>query len=316
MARATLLDIAKANASDSTVGLIEEAMQSHPELTLGAARTINGINYETLVRTALPTGSSFRHVNQGVTPSKSIYENRVVSTYTLDRRWEADKAAADRYEDGAAAFIAMEAAGQVEKGMQDVSACFYYGNDPATAYLADAKGFPGLMNAYDADNMVLDAGGTTDDEATSVWLVKFGAQNVQWVWGREGQLEPDDVRIETVTDADGGKFDAYVQTMLAYPGLQVASRYSVARIKKLTKDDGKGLTDDLLYDALGLFPAGVTPDVILMSRRSAGQLRKSRTATNATGVPAPMPQSVEGLNGESIPIRTTDAIRNDEKLAW
>ena len=52
MAVTTLLDIAKANGSDAAVGLIEEVMTYSPEVNLGAARTIKGLSYKTLVRTA------------------------------------------------------------------------------------------------------------------------------------------------------------------------------------------------------------------------------------------------------------------------
>jgi hypothetical protein len=65
MALPTLLDIAKANGSDAVVGLVDEAVSAHPELTRGFARTIQGIQYKTLVRTGVPTGGSFRAANAG-----------------------------------------------------------------------------------------------------------------------------------------------------------------------------------------------------------------------------------------------------------
>ena len=57
MAVTTLLDIAKANGSDAAVGLIEEVMTYSPEVSRGAARTIKGLSYKTLVRTTLPTAA-------------------------------------------------------------------------------------------------------------------------------------------------------------------------------------------------------------------------------------------------------------------
>ena len=110
MAVTTLLDIAKANGSDAAVGLIEEVLNAFPEVQLGAARTIKGLSYKTLVRTALPT-ASFRSANEGTPPTKSTSENRVVECFILNPRWECDKAVADAYEDGASAYIAMEADG-------------------------------------------------------------------------------------------------------------------------------------------------------------------------------------------------------------
>lgn len=314
MAMPTLLDIAKANGNDAVVGLIDEASRVHPEIVMGFARTIKGLNYKTLVRTAVPTGGSFRSANAGVAAVKNNYEQRLVECYIFNKRWECDKAVADAYEDGASAWIALEASGIMEAGMQDLAQQFYYGTH---ATFGNAAGYPGLLQSYDAANMVVDAGGTTDGTASSVWLAKFGPQHVSWIWGNDGQLALSDVReadIAPDSNAPTARLTAYVQEILGRPGLQVGSKYSAVRIKKLTADDGKGLTDDLLYQAIGKFPAGIVPDVILASRRSVMQLRNSRTATNATGAPAPIPDSIPGPAGP-IPIRVTDAIKDIEPLA-
>src|SRR5690242_6538876 len=152
MAVPTLLDIAKQNGSDAAVGLIEETSKACPEVRLGAARTIKGMSYKTLVRVGLPT-VGFRLANEGVTPSKCEYINRTYETYIFNPRWECDKAVADRHEDGAAAFIANEAAGIMEAAFQWLGSQFYYGTGN------DAKGFAGLLAAVDP-NMVVDATGT------------------------------------------------------------------------------------------------------------------------------------------------------------
>ena len=308
MAQPTLLDIAKANGSDAVAGLIDEAAKAHPELTMGGARTIAGINYKTLVRTAVPTGSSFRNANEGTAAVKSTYENRLVETFIFNPLWKCDKAVADRYEDGAAAYVALEASGMMEAAMQDLSQQFYYGRNVT---FGNAKGFPGLLTAYDATNMVVDAGGTTDNTASSVWAVKFSPKDAIWVWGNGGQLAMDDVRTELALDAGGtNEYTAYIQELLAYPGLQVGNVQCVARIKKITADATKMLTDILIANLLGKFPAGKVPDVLLMTRRSLHQLQASRTATNPTGAPAPFPQEAFG-----VPIAVTDAISNIETLA-
>jgi hypothetical protein len=317
MARLTLLDIAKANGSDPVVGLIDETTKAHPELTLGAARTIKGINYKTLVRTSLFNGTTFRSANEGVTVGKATYENRLVETFILNPRWEADKAVADSNEDGAQAYIAMEAESMVEKAMVDLCAQFYYGTN--TTYGGNAKGFPGLIDSYDTTNNVVDAGGTTSSTGSSVWLVKFGPKAVQWVWGQDGQLLVPDPRIETIYDSNSAPLTGYVQDLLARPGLQVGGYRSLVRIKKLTADSGKGLTDTLISTALSKFEVGVVPDLILMSRRSRMQLQQSRSvtifsgaggkATSATENIGPIPESAFG-----IPIFVTDAIKDTEAL--
>jgi len=307
MTRPTLLDIAKANGSDAAAGLIDEAAKVHPEITIGEARTIKGINYKTLVRTAVPTGSSFRGANEGIAAVKGTYENRLVECFIFDKRWECDKAVADCYEDGPEAYIALEADAILEAGLQDLCAQFYYGTDTTHG---QAAGFPGLLQAYDSTNMVVDAGGTTATTGSSVWGVKFGPKAVQWVLGRNGEVALDDVRIESVLDSGGtNKFTAYVQELLMRPGLQVGSQRYVVRIKKITADSSKTLTDAMLATALGKFPAGIVPDVWLMTRRSLMQLQAARTAYSPTGQPAPIPD--QSFN---IPIQVTEALSNVEAL--
>lgn len=306
MGMPTLLDIAKANGSDAVVGLIDETSKAHPEITMGFARTIKGLNYKTLIRTGLPT-VKFRSANEGAEVHKGVYENRLIETYIFNPRWECDKAVADGHEDGASAFIAMEAEGIMEAAWQHLSAQFYYGKLSTGGN--DSKGFPGLLEVYDSTNMVVDAGGTTANTGSSVWAVKFGPRHIQWVYGMNGSLDLSDVTEARVLDANSNPYTAYVQELLARPGLQVGSVRSCARIKKLTEDTGKGLTDTLLAKLLTKFPVGVVPDAFLMTRRSLEQLRASRTATNETGKPAPVP-----ADAFSIPIWPTDAIKDTESL--
>lgn len=312
----TMLDIAKLNLGDDEVGLIDEAFKLCPEISgfnpltgqqvpnVGDAKTIAGLNYSTLIRTSVPTGSSFRSANNGVDPVKSGYENRMVSTYIFDKRFQVDKAVADRYEDGAAAYLALEASGVMEGGVQDLASQFYYGTD------VNSLGFPGLMQAVHAD-MVVDATGSTASTGSSVWFVKFGPKDVRHVVGVGGEFAMSEPRIETITGANSKQLDGYVQTLLFYPGLQVGHRYACLRIKDLTEDSGKGLTDDLLGQALSTFmdKRKMRPDAAFLTHRSLRQLRESRTATNVTGAPAPTPTEYEG-----IPLIPTDGLTNTETL--
>lgn len=316
----TLLEIAKINAGGGFAELLDEAARPVPEITgmytlngeakqaprVADGRTIPGTQYKTLIRTALPT-ASFRDANAGAAASKSTYENRLVECFILNPRWEADKAVADACEDGAAAYIAQEAVAILTASLMTLGKQFYYGRGTG----GDAKGHPGLIQMHDTTNLVVDAGGTTASTGSSVWGVKFGPLDTQWVLGANGRLAVDDVRIETVVDpADATKkFTAYVQELLAWCGLQVRSFNCVGRIKKLTEDSGKGLTDALLGKLLAKYPTGWAPDVFFCSRRSLEQLRASRTATNATGKEAPTPTDFEG-----IPLVPTDSILNTESL--
>ncbi|MEO0586363.1 MAG: major capsid protein [Planctomycetota bacterium] len=304
----TTLDIAKMNGSDAFVGLIDETVQLAPEVMVGAARTIKGRQYKTLVRTGLPP-VSFRNANEGSPASKSNYENRLVETFILNPAVEVDKANADSHEDGPEAAIAIEAAGVMEASMQLLSKQFYYGTS------SDAKGHPGLVGSYDAANMTVDATGTSADQATSAWLVKFGRGDVTWVWGENGQMDMRDPREVRLTDTDGNPYDGYRAPLCAYPGLQVGSKRSAVRIANLTAQSGKGLTDALLNDALGKFPVG-QPDAIFLTRQSLLQLANSRVQTtrNAQGTPPAIPTEIAGIGGVNIPIYATNGISNTEAI--
>lgn len=304
MAVTTLLDIAKANGSDAAVGLIEEVLTYSPEVRLIPARTIKGMQFKTLVRTALP-GAAFRNANEGVTPTKSTWENRVVECFILNPKWVCDKAVADKYEDGAEAFIALEAEGILRASIITLGSQFYYGAGTG----GDAKGCPGLIQSYDATNMVVDAGGTTASTGSSVWAVKYGPKEVQWCYGQDGALEVSDPRVEDAYDASNNPYTAYKQELMAYPGLQVGTAKAIGRIKKLTADSGKGLTDALISQLLGKFAVGFKPDVLFMSRRSLMQLQASRTATSPSGSPAPIPAESLGVR-----IEVTDSILDTESL--
>ena len=304
----TLLDIARANGCNAVVALVDDAIRFHPEVVYGSARTIKGINYKTLVRTANPS-VAFRLFNQGSATLKGQYENRLIECYLLNPPIKVDKAVADAYEDGPMAWMAIEGSSIFEGSLALLCKQFYYGAGTALGSFADSNGFPGLYDMVDS-SMVVNATGTTPSTGSSVWAVKWGVKNVQWVYGLNGQLNLSPVVEFPITDGSGNRYTAYRQEILARPGLQCTSIFGCGRIKNLTADSGKGLTDKLMGSLLSLFPYGREPDCFLMSRRSREQLRASRTAVNPTGAPAPTPVDFEG-----IPIYPTDAIQNTEAIA-
>ncbi|HVS73131.1 MAG TPA: hypothetical protein VHQ47_17885 [Phycisphaerae bacterium] len=307
----TMLDIAKANGSDGIAGLIDQTIRVAPELQIGFARTIKGQNYKTLVRTALPA-IGFRDANQGMAGVKSTYENKMVETFILDPKISVDKAVADQYEDGAEAYIALEADAIMKAALQLLGKTFYYGK--RYAYTGDsnpnsatgkARGFYGLLDFVDS-SLIYDCQGSavgTSNWRTSVWGVKFGPADVAWVYGEDGQLAMLPTRVGDAPDANGNFFTAYISQLMAYPGLQMVQQFSVGRIKNITDESTHGLTDKVLGSWLAQFPAAYTPDVIFASRKAIESLRASRTATNVTGTPAPSPTDYEG-----IPIVKTDSL--------
>lgn len=312
----TLLDLLKLNAGRKEVGLIEANLIHAPELQHFPARTIKGTSYDTVLRVGLPS-VAFTAVNEGVVPSKSRYENKTVQTFPIRSVVKADKALADAAEDGSAAYLALEASGVSEAVLRHLGRQIWYGRKAGTGHV---KGFLGLQDVV-ANEQLVNATGTTVDGASSVYMVKFGPQHVQLLFGNNTVLKLPPFREETAKDDNGGEFDAYVSHLTGWAGIQAVNPYSVTRICNITAENGKTLTDALLAEALNRFPSGIKPDLIFMTRRSRSQLQADRAGKVALqgngktgtigGASAYAPTPTEF---ESIPIIDTDSLLNTEAI--
>lgn len=307
----TMLDIAKSNGSDTTVGLIEENLNAAPEAAILPARQVTGTSFRTLVRSAYPDGA-FRAANEGVEPVKSAYLNKFFETFYYDMQLEVDNAIASADEQGPEHSLTMEADGAARGYLLDIGKQFYYG----TGTGGDSKGFPGCVQTVDS-TLVVDATGTTDSVASSVYALVAAPKFFELIFGNNVVMTVDQWRKQTVTRSSK-EMTAWKNSLEGWIGSAFYSKYALGRIKKLTTDSGKGLTDSLLADLFALFPVGVKPTHLFMSRRSRAQLQKSRTVTlfgQGTGRPnqptiAPLPEDYDG-----VPIVVTDSILNTELLA-
>lgn len=288
---------------------ITDLLQDAPLLAALAADTAShGTQHQYLKETGAPT-VGFRAPNAGVENSKSSDTLVTVNCSILDASFNVDKAVADPYpKGGAQAFIGREAARFLKAAFAKAEAQYLYGQAAGAA-----NGFAGMVDVLryldvNAD-MLVNAGGSTADTGSSVFLIRTGANDLQAIAGANGELAISESVVTPLLDGDGKRFTGYHTPIIGHMAMQAGSKYSFARICNLTAQAGKGLTDDLIYQALALFPASRQPNLIAMSRRSLEQLRESRTATNATGTPAPRPQDVEGIR-----IVVTDSIVNTEAI--
>lgn len=290
--RLTLLDIALINQG-GLAELIDETTGAFPELQVIGIRPIRGTSFKQLVRTS--NGAvAFRDANQGATRTKPTYENRQFNCHILNPRWEADKAVADSNEDGPEPVIADAAASMLEATFQHIGRQFYYGTSN------DSKGCPGLKAIYDT-TIEVDATGTTDAQKSSVWGVRATRDQVQWLLGNNGSLNVTPVDLRDIEDADGNKFTGYVQELLAHLGLKVGDLRAVGRIKLLTQQTGKGLTDNFVAQLINKFPTGMGPTHLFMNKTQREQLRLSRVTDLLVSPPIP-------TESHGIPIVCTDSI--------
>lgn len=266
---------------------------------LAAAVASNGTDHKYTKETGAPV-VGFRAPNEGRDLDSSNDTLVTINLKILDATFAIDKAIADAFKNGPQALIAREL-------RRHLKAAFFHAEQQFINGTAnDADGFVGLAEAATldglADAMVIGAGGSS--ARSSVYLIRTNDDGADCtaIMGQEGQIKADETTVQLVEDGSGKKYPAYVTPVLGWLGLQIGSIYSVGRIANLAAST-QTLTDDLIYEALAEFPASRQPNLIVMNRRSQRQLRDSRTATNATGAPAPRPTEVEG-----IPIIVTDAI--------
>lgn len=278
---------------------------------LNACVASNGTKHSYLKESTAPV-VGFRAVNTSIENVKSADTQVDIDLKLLDASFNVDVAVARAYRKGPEAYLAREAKRFLRQAFFVAEKQFIQGTVGGAA-----AGFTGLANAATLNGLsdtgnVIDATGTTVGGGSSIWLIRTNPDemDVMAVIGNDGEIRVDETIVTTITETSGtGRFTAYHTPIMAYLGLQIGAAVSVCRICNITAESGKTATDLLISKALALFPASRQPNIIAMGRRSRGQLQQSRTATNATGAPAPIPMESFG-----IPIVCTDAIGITETL--
>lgn len=301
---------------------VSDVLKAAPVIDqLGMEESSNGTTHKYTKETGAPV-VGFRAVNAGRDLDHSVDVEVTASLEYLDFSWGVDVARADASPKDREFVIAKEGARHVSAAItkferQVLNGVF--GASDSVNPLGDASGFDGFRDAGTidavADDLVVDAGGTTVDTASSVYAVSMGTNSVVGVYRGDGPaISLGDTTIqERVVNpgTDNKTFPMYYTPGGLWLGLQVGSAYDLGRIANLTEDAGKGLTDDLLFSLLALIPVEKRAGLrFVMSRRSQEQLRKSRTATNQTGAPAPLPRESAG----GIPIVVSDNVSDTEEL--
>jgi hypothetical protein len=308
----SLADLVKLNDQNARDLGITDLLNDAPVLKALAATTAsNGTLHHYIKQTGAPT-VGFRAINAGKDNGASGYTEVDVTLKLLDASFMVDKAMADNYRGGPEAFNQREALNSLKQAFYIFEKQIFYGTG-----LADASGFSGLADntAFDGagDSLVVNATGTTASTGSSAWLIRStpDEMNATAVIGNSGEISIGETVVATKPDDSTATktYGVYYTPIQAYCALQIGGAYSVVRIANLTADSGKGLTDAVIAKALALFPSQRGPTMLACNRRSLFQLQASRTATNQTGAPAPIPTESFG-----VPIIPTDSISSTETL--
>ncbi len=304
----TLSDLTTINDANLADRDISDLLDDAPLLARLAADVVPGTDHKYVKETSAPV-VGFRAVNDGLENTKSADTLVTINLKILDASFAIDKALADAYIGGPEAYIGRGAARHLK------SAFFHAEKQILSGTGNEADGFNGLpddgnLNAV-ADDMVVNGGGTTDSTASSVWAIRSAGDmnDCVAIAGDNGKIDIGDSVVQRLAGSSTGSYPAYYTPIQGWLGLQIGGKYSVGRLANVTEDSGKTLSDSMLADLLSVFPAGRGPNYLVMSRRSLKQLQQSRTATNATGAPAPFPSEAFG-----VPIIVSDGVSDVETL--
>ncbi len=276
-----------------------------------AANASQGTQHKYLKHVSAPV-VGFRAANAGIDATASDQVLVTVDLKNMSAPVRIDTQVADAYPQGPEALLDMESELALIEAFKAVEKQLFYG----TANPGAAGGFTGLLQAetvqYLDSPMVLSATGATDGECTDILLLKMGALDIELVLGREGNITIGETYKQNILGSNSKLFPAYIRDQEALFTIKVGAQYSMARICNIGTGAGKTVTDSLIYDGFGLFPED-QPDLIVMSKRSLTQLRKSRTPTTQKGTPAPYPTEVEGIPILVTPnlLNTFDPIENE-----
>ena len=305
----TLAGLVQLNDANLDSLMVSDLLDDSPLVASFYSKAASNGTVHKYLKQTTASGAAFRALNAGLV--KTYSQDTLVTdtlklfdaSFTFDRGRISGQVNHD--------VLGLELARSLRAAFFGIESQIIYGTGAA------AGGFAGFVDNTQldalADAMVYNAGGTTADTQTSVFLIRDGDDDAALILGNDGQMDisdPFDTFDYEDPSTDAKKYPAVGVSVTGWAGLQIGSAQSVARIANLHASDATSqLTDDMLYEALALFPAGRQPNKIAMNRQSLKQLRDSRTATNVTGAPAPRPTEVEG-----IPIIVTDAIVNTEAV--
>ena len=249
---------------------------------------------------------NFRAENAGRDFDHSVDTIVNLELKILDWSFAVDKAVADRRrQGGASAWIAREGMRHLKAAMFAWEESLFYGSGAHTG------AFGGLLTNTDldalADEMVVDAGGSGVGLQTSCYLLRANPAEIAAVY-KGSSFEMGETVVQNFTDGSSLNYPAYYTPACSWVACQHGSKYSAARIANIEPGTTE-LTDDMIYDAMSRFPAGMEPNMIVMNRGAQESLRGTRTATNIVGAPAPNVMEVAG-----IPVITTDALTQTEAV--
>lgn len=205
----------------------------------------------TVIRTGLPS-VYFRMLNQGVPKSKSTTAQVDETCAILESRSEIDARIVEM-NGTSAAFRLSESQAFLEAMNQKAASTLIYGS------ASDPSQIVGLANRYSSltgsanSQNIISAGSVSGSDATSVWLIGWGANTVHGIFpkGSKAGLVHEDLGVGDAFDANNNRFRAYMDRFVWDMGLVVKDwRYAV----RICNIDSSVLASDPTGATINLIP--------------------------------------------------------------
>lgn len=283
--------------------------------------------HRTTVRTGLP-GVAWRKLNYGVPQSKATTVTVDDACGMLEAFGQVDKDLAE-LNGTTAAFRLSESVAFIEAMNQTMASTLFYGDSEQNPerFLGLAPRYSTISGATNGQN-ILSAGTVTGGDGTSIWLLGWGDNTVHGIFpkGSAAGLQHEDLGLDTVTDAVGGKYRAYLDRYQWKCGLALRDWRYVVRganidVSALVADTA-GTTVriiELMSRMIDRIPNfGSCRPTFYMNRTVFSMLRVHalNRSSNALSLEQAMDQFGNpirgGLSFMGIPIRRVDAITNSE----
>lgn len=318
----TLLDKFSREDSQKKIMKIVELMAKQNDILNDAEyqECNDGSKHKTTMRSGIPE-PAWRQFNAGVQPSKSTTVPVIDTTGMMEDYGKVDKALAD-LSGNADAFRVSENMAKLQGFNNKAARYMFYGNTES-----EPESFLGLAPRYndlsaESGANIVDAGGTGSTNA-SIWFVTWGEMTTHLLYpkGSVAGFKHQNLGEDTVSDGNGGEFQAYRDHFKWDIGLSVRDWRANARIANidvtaLTKDGATGADlIELMVDAYYLIDNSMQADgrtVIYCNRTIQTFLHKQ--AMNAKNVNL----TIGEYGGKKIPeflgmpIKRCDALLNTE----
>lgn len=328
----TLADWSKRLAPDGKIDPVAELLSQQNEILEDAVFQEGNLatGHRVTIRTGLPT-VYWRALNVGVPTSKSTTAQVDEACAMLEARSHID-AKMLQLNGNSAAFRLSEDSAFLEAMNQEMAGKIFSGNTAV-----DQKQFTGLATRYSSTaagnggNIILGGGAGSDN--SSMYLVVWGPQTVFMPFpkGTRAGLQHRDLGEESVSDGNGGWYQAARSLYQWDAGLVVKDWRYVVRIPNIDVSDWIGVTGSqattaatnlikLMMRAIARIPNMRMGRAAFYANRSIAEglmIQALEKSANALGIVPAMNQFGQNINElrfQGIPVRTVDQLGIAETL--